>query len=176
MNFKKKLALVVLGLSIILLGYMSTRIWQNISYEKKVAKRIKKLPIMDIYSLDHGKKEKIVHFLSVNPLVMVYFNTDCHFCQGEIKNLEDHYKLLKGSDFLFVSSQSSKKIKKFIKDYHLASYSTWYVVQDSLHHFKKIFGTNLYPNTYIYSSNGLLIKHFRGETSAKAISRILNAN
>ncbi len=128
---------------------------------------------MDILSLSHKKKIKMTQFLSDSPLVLVYFNTDCHFCQGEIKNLEDHYKLLNGFDFLFISSQSSIKIKKFITDYHLASFPKWNVMQDSLHLFKKIFGTNIYPNTYIYGSKGMLIKHFKGETSAKAIIRVL---
>lgn len=176
MNLRKKITLGVLGLSIILLAYMSIRIWQNISYHKRIAQRIKKLPTMDVYSVGHRRKENIVHFLSGRPLVLVYFNTDCHFCQGEIRNLENNYELLKGSEFLFVSSQASGKIRKFIKNYHLSGYSSWQVVQDSLHYFKNIFGTNLYPNTYIYSSKGLLIKHFRGETSAKAINRVLNVN
>lgn len=173
MKMKERIAYGVLGLSVVLLCYMGVKIWKNISYERMVAQRIKKLPVMEVYSLKQGTKENISRFLSAKMLVMVYFNTDCHFCQGEIKSLEKHSELLKSANFLFISSQPSKKIRTFYQDYHLSEYSSWNIMQDSLHFFKKIFGTNVYPNTYIYSSNGLLLKHFKGETSARAISRVL---
>lgn len=176
MNIKRKIAFGILGISIVILGYMGMKISLNIRNKRKIAERIKQLPDMTVYSLYKSQGIKLNEFISDKPLILVYFNTDCHFCQGEIKNLENNIAMLKDYNLVFISRQASGKIKQFYNTYHFSSYHNWRVVQDSLDNFKKIYGTKVYPNTYIYSNEGRLLKHFKGETDAKAIVHVFNKN
>jgi peroxiredoxin len=174
MNTKRKIAFGILAVSIVMLSYMGIKISLNIINKREIAERIKQLPDMTVYSLYKSQGMKLNEFISDKPLILVYFNTDCHFCQGEIKNLENNIEMLKDYNLVFISSQASGKIKHFYNTYQFSLYHNWRVVKDSMDNFKKIFGTKVYPNTYIYSKNGFLLKHFKGETDANAIFHVLD--
>ena len=173
MTLKKKMTLGFLGVVLLGAGYLGIKTNQYITNQKLVIKRIKKLPDLPLYSVSERKNKNLKQLLVSKPLVIVYFNTDCHFCQGEIKNLEQHSKRLQNIDFVFISDQPFDKISDFIKAYRMSDYTSWKIMRDSLHQFHSIFGTKLYPNTYIYSNKGKLLGHFMGEISAKAIRKVI---
>lgn len=169
---KRKFVWGIVSLVLFAIGILGVKIHQRVVLNRKVSEKIQTIPTLIVYSFQN-KKEDISTMVRRRPLVLIYFNTDCHYCQGEVESITHHSKLMQLADIVLVSDQPLKKLVEFNQDYNLSSFSHMQIFCDRDHQFYHVFGTDIHPNTYIYGEDGRLLKHFKGETSAEAMMRIL---
>jgi peroxiredoxin len=113
-------------------------------------------------------------------LVIIHFLPDCHFCQGEAKEIAAHAEFFQTAHILMVSAAEMKQIRDFGAHYGLANLPALTLARDGKRAFSQTFGTAGVPATFVYSAaaNGkrTLLKQFNGETSAEAIYKALKNN
>lgn len=109
---KRLIFLALVGmilLAVAALGYKIVRV----SAEKDAAAlRIRTLPDFRFFT-DSTEAIAPAHVPPEKALVIIHFLPDCHFCQGEAKELAANAALFGGAHFLWVSAAESKQIREF---------------------------------------------------------------
>jgi thiol-disulfide isomerase/thioredoxin len=101
------------------------------------------------------------------PTIFMYFNSDCHFCQWEMKEIGENIEKFQNYQLLLASFEPKAEALDFLQQYNLAQHYAE-VNPDSLTNTI----TGVVPQTFIYE-NGLLQKHFKGEVKIGAILEVL---
>ena len=157
---KKKL-LIIIGLLVIgLLSWMGYSSIQKLSQKNKSEAIIQNLSSLTI-KLDLNKAS------TDQPTIFMYFNSDCHFCQWEMKEIGENIKKFQKYQLLLASFEPKAEALDFLQQYNLAQY---YVEVDPDSLTNTIRGG--VPQIFIYR-NGILQKHFKGEVKIEAILEVL---
>ncbi len=101
--------------------------------------------------------------------IIIYFNTECDYCQNEIKSLIQNSFLLENTSVLLISAESKDRIIKFKKTWNPHNNSNLIYLSDSSNLFFSLFGTNVVPSTFIYNKNKNLIHKYNGEVDFSII-------
>jgi hypothetical protein len=137
--------------------------------------------IVDLYhqkTLSHAEYEKKQHNTEIlgnllgieigdEKTIIVYFNSECHFCENEIIEIGNNIKYFENYQLILLSFEPKSTAIKFLSEYNLSNFYTK-VNSDSLTNTI----TGGVPQTFIYK-NGLLQKHFKGEVKFEAILEVL---
>lgn len=107
-------------------------------------------------------------------LVIIFFNTECDFCQHEITSIISNERLLNKASFLCISLESIEKIEQFSKEYNPGHLSFIRFLRDENNTFFRLFGTNAIPSTFIYDKNRKLKAKYNGEVDYAMIIKQLN--
>lgn len=107
------------------------------------------------------------------PLVLIHFNSECDHCQYEAKDVKKNAESFSGANLVFMSSEPLSKIGTFAREYGLANYQNIYFTKIDAENAITAFGSLSIPHVFIYGSDKVLIKEFRGETSAAVIIKHL---
>lgn len=157
----KKNLLIVIGLLVI--GLLS---WMGYSSIQKLDQKSKSEAIIqNLSSLTNNLGFKVAN--TDQPTIFMYFNSDCHFCQWEMEQIEKNIEKFQNYQLLLASFEPKNEAIDFLQQYNLNQHYIE-VNPDSL--------TNTIsggvPQTFIYE-NGLLQKHFKGEVKIEAILEVL---
>ena len=152
-NFIKILLPLLVVIGVFYTGY---RIIQ-ISINKRANKeKIAHIPAFEVKTLDGN-------FFSNNdlkqnlPVVILYFNSDCDFCQAETNEIVANIKKLKGAQIIFVSNEPVPQIMEFQKKYLLDNYDNVIFLCDYNNKFAELFSLKTIPTSLIYSKEGVLL-------------------
>ena len=158
---KKKL-LIIIGLLVI--GLLS---WMGYSSIQKLDQKSKlEVIVQNLSSLTNNLGLEVAN--TDQPAIFMYFNSDCHFCQWEMKEIGENMEKFQNHQLLLASFEPKSEALDFLQQYNLAQHYVE-VNPDVL--------TNTIrggvPQTFIYE-NGLLQKHFKGEVKIEAILEVLD--
>lgn len=163
MTMKKTLLIVSIAF-IILFGGLRLLI---LKFEptKEIELRLKaaSLPELDLTLIDGTK-----FILSPgDPIVLVYFNSECDHCQRQIKALRSNLAMFEGISIVLMSAQSNEGIANFAVT--LGTIQNIRVVQCKPEEIAEKFGVLSLPQIFVYDSKGELGGLFYGETEPKEI-------
>lgn len=160
------LVLISLFSAFLFLGYL---IIDRLIFKRKIEVKLESLPAAKLFGLD-----SLVYTInSSSSVCIVYFDSNCEYCQYELKEIKNNISLFTHSQIVFISSQDIASIKKASEDYGLAKiFNIDFVKINSIDVFDT-FGSASLPHIFIYDSNQKLVKEFKGETKVEAILKYL---
>lgn len=173
---KRLIFLALVGMIIASVGVLAVKIVRGNAEKEAAAKRIKLLPD---FRFETAQSQDFTpeSVPPEKPLVIIHFLPDCHFCQGEAKELAAHPQFFERVHILMVSAAEMKQISDFGTYYGVAHLPALTLARDAAHIFGQTFGTNSVPTTFVYSAatggKRKLLKQFNGETSADALRKVL---
>ncbi|WKK73996.1 hypothetical protein QYS49_19445 [Marivirga salinae] len=157
----KKIVLSIMSLLIVGLlgwmGYTSVMKLKKINHSEEIIQNLNSLT--NILGIKETNNEQSTIFM--------YFNSDCHFCQWEMKEISENIEKFQHYQLLLASFEPKKNALDFLQQYNLAQH---YVEVDPYLLTNTITGG--VPQTFIYE-NSLLKKHFIGEVKIEAILKVL---
>jgi len=157
---KKKLVLFIVLLIIAALAWFGYKSINQLAKNKEAvaitADLAKLLAVFNINSLDPSQKT-----------VLMYFNSDCHYCQYEAKEIQAHKSEFKPYQLAFISFEAADSAINFLAAHDLAQH---YLAVEPDKLTATIRGG--VPQVFIYKS-GKLSKHFKGEVKVEAILKVL---
>jgi peroxiredoxin len=162
------LLIFVLGL----LGFFGFKIGSKIGEKKKVAEVLETLPDFSFQTLD-GVEFTNNSLIRNQYSVLIYFNSECNFCQHEAQSISDNLEKFKDVEFLFVSTESSGTIQQFSQQYNLDNKKTITFLHDYLDTFSSRFDATSIPYLLIYNKEGQLIKRHKGQLNAGGILKAI---
>lgn len=164
---KRWIAVVVLGLVALLLG----KTILSISNKKKVLSSQKTLDELVITDIS-GQQ---IHYEGAGgrSTVLLFFNTECEYCLEETQGVKRSGSSLANVRIFFISSESIETIARFAHQQNLLSIPGVRVGRMDKKLLEKNFDVVTMPSTFIYDSQGILIKKFTGLTQFPAIEKYL---
>lgn len=168
---KKKLKLFIAILLISVVGYLGYKITTKLNHKKEVATRIKNLPNFSF--LDLQGRIFTQDILKNKPIVFVYFNSDCDYCQSEAIKIQQRLQDFKNVELIFVSFEKKDSIQQFAKKYQLYNQKSVTFLEDAKAEFSKIFDVNSTPYIVVYDADKKLLQKFKGATKIDEILAIL---
>lgn len=173
---KRLISLAFVGLILASVGVLAYKVVRGNAEKEAAAERIKTLPDFR-FETAQIQEYTPTSIPAEKPLVIIHFLPDCHFCQGEAKEIAAHAEFFQTAHILMVSAAEMKQIRDFGTYYGVANLPALTLARDSAHTFGQIFGTVSVPTTFVYSAevNGKrkLLKQFNGETSAEALRKVI---
>jgi len=168
---KKKIKGFIAIVLLSLLGYLGYQIASTLNHKKEVSERIKSIPIFSFHTLDGEVYTQ--DNLPIKPIVFVYFNSDCEYCQSEATKIQQRLADLKGVQLVLVSFEVASSIKQFAKDYKLNNQENIIFLEDRKGQFSHIFDVNTIPYIVVYNKNKKFLQKFKGATKINNILEIL---
>jgi len=106
------------------------------------------------------------------PLILVYYNSECDYCQNEAKDIKENINELKNTELLMVSSETPEAIKNFQSEFQLNEANIHFAMVDEQDMFDA-FGSVSVPALFIYDREGKLVKSFKGKTKISVVLEVL---
>jgi len=155
-----KSTFILLFTSILLfLGY---QIISRINYKKEVQKNIKTIPEFD-YTDVNGKNFTQNNLKKATPVLFIYFNTECEYCNIETKMIKDNIEKLKTIQLIFISFEEPEKIIRFAQTYQLLNRDNIHFLYDKQVSFATTFDVTALPTIVIYDRQKQLIEKIKGQ-------------
>ncbi|MBV5280860.1 MAG: TlpA family protein disulfide reductase [Paludibacter sp.] len=149
---------IIIILVLILSGYKVLSFLQ----QKKIRDdRIAYLPSF-IFETTQGQSYTNSSLKKKLPVVFIYFNSECDFCQFETQDIERNIRKLKGVQLIFVSFEPIQKIIMFQKIHKLDIYDNVIFLSDYKNIFSETFGVETLPSSLVYDKNGKLVSRNNG--------------
>lgn len=163
---KTTLRTLILVLVTCLFGYLAYGI-----YKKKMAKgetlsKINSFPPVRFISLNGTMVTE--KQMAGKPLWLIFFHSDCEYCQMEAENIRKA-EALDSIQIWMVSSESQDSLSVFARRYDLDKLSYVQFLNDKYHADYQTFGVTASPASFLYSSNGALIKQYKGVVKMETV-------
>lgn len=169
---KRKLAFILLLMVLSAIGFLGYSIYNRLEEKEAIAERIATLPEFSLANLE-GEIVQSKNPAKKASLILTYFNTECHFCQGEIRSMQQHEPLQDQAIIYLVSDEPFDVLKQFSKEFKLDSLQTIQILWDGNRKVKELLGITGVPSTFVYDADGHLIKSFKGETKAEVLYELV---
>jgi peroxiredoxin len=150
-----------------LLTYLSFSIVGRFAKKKAITTHTAQLPAIIFRGLD-GQLFSLKS-LSGNPVWLLYFNSECEFCQSELKDIQEHNSQLSGVKVVLVSSEKMATLTTFRRQYVLDSLQNVVLVQDSTRLCITHLGMTTTPSSLLYMANGQRIKKYSGAVKVSVV-------
>lgn len=166
---KRKLVYVI---SIILFTSFIYLIFKNISLikqKKNSENSARNIPLeFELFKLN-GEVFKFKNFDLAKPIIIIHFNTECEFCQHEIKSIIKNIKNLNEFNIICISFEKPSVIEQFIAEQRINCPPYLIFLSDKKNEFFYYFGTSAIPSTFMYGVDGKLKYKQLGEVSAEVL-------
>ncbi|MFT7036222.1 MAG: thioredoxin-related protein [Parvicella sp.] len=160
------LGLFFIGLSLVYLTY------STFSRKNEIRKNLENLSVGHFKKLD-SQPFDLCLLKNDAPLILVYFNSECDYCQSEARDLKENIQGLKNTELLMVSAETSESIKQFKVDFQLDVDNIHFARVDAGDIFDT-FGSVSVPALFVYDKEGKLVKMFKGKTKISVVLEVLN--
>ena len=164
---KKIIHVFIVVLVTCVLIFIST-IVKKIGAKKITQSKIQELPQVKLYSIDSS-----LYVAPSSSLAIIFFNSDCEYCQYEIYEVSKKQELFLNKEVIFVSSENISVIQKISEKFNLTHSSNIHFVKINAEDVFNTFGSLYIPHIFIYGKDRKLIKEFKGETKIEAILKYL---
>lgn len=154
-------------------GFLMNLTLETNNSNKAVKQKRSVLPAVSLLALDSAQFD--LSTVENKPLVLIHFNSECDHCQYEAKDIKKNAESFSGANLVFMSSEPLSKIESFAHEYGLGNYRNIFFTKIDAGHATTTFGVLSIPHVFIYGPDKVLIKEFRGETSAAVITKHLPA-
>lgn len=166
---KTLLDIVFLGI-FLFLGY---QIISKINHKKKVVQNIKTIPQFS-YKDINGKIFTQKKIRKGNPVIFIYFNTECEYCNEEAEMIKETIAKLKNVQLIFISFEKPEKIKNFAQNHQLDNYDNVHFLCDDKITFASSFDVSTLPCLVLYDKNKKLIEKIKGQTKVTTLLKKIN--
>ncbi|MFT7156745.1 MAG: thioredoxin-related protein [Parvicella sp.] len=158
--------LLFISLTLIYLTY------STFSRKHEISRSLENLSVNHFKNLD-GQYFDLALIKNDAPLVLIYFNSECDYCQSEARDIKENIKELKNTELLMVSAETSESIKQFKVDFQLDEDNIHFARVDEGDVFDT-FGSVSVPALFVYDKEGKLVKSFKGKTKISVVLEVLN--
>ena len=169
---KKILKTIIPILFISVLGYFGYQICIKIQHKKTVAENIKTLPKFEYHNIKGGIFSN-ANLKKDTPTLLIYFNSECEFCNEEAQMIHANIALFAGFQLIFVSFEKSSLIKAFATKHQLNAYDNVTFLSDTKASFATTFDVKSLPCLVLYDKNQKLIEKIKGQTKAETLLKKL---
>jgi thiol-disulfide isomerase/thioredoxin len=127
------------------------------------------LPNISVHTLPDSAIFSSKNLPKNTPFLLMFFSPDCDHCHQQTNELLAYKKELKGVKILLLSVAPYEEIKKFYKDFGLASMPNVKVGQDKNFKLGLTYKVTTYPSIFLYDRRAILAKAFVGNIGVPAI-------
>lgn len=170
---KRSFAFVFAGLALVAMVFLGYQVATRLAFRAAVKDRIATLPNLGRFVSLSGDTIQTDSLAGGRAVILLYFNSECRFCIGEIEDILDHPDLIANSMVMLISAEPDSTLRAFRAQYRLQSYPYVRVLQDTSGAFYQTFGTRVFPSAYVYSPHRRLLEQYRGQVRASALYRTL---
>jgi len=107
------------------------------------------------------------------PLVIFYYHPGCELCQSEFSELLRQKELPRNALPVFVTFASQSEVAVLEKTYPISTIDNAVILFDHKFVFPSQLGILTTPETFVYNSDGHLVKHFRGFVMINDLLQVL---
>lgn len=107
------------------------------------------------------------------PIVLLFFSTDCIYCQHQVKNVLQNINSLIDIQFVFITVSPFDQLKSFFRDYHLNNYQNIVVGRDYNIFCPRYYKISAVPYLAIYDKDRKLIKTFNRDVKIDTVIKLL---
>ena len=107
------------------------------------------------------------------PTLFLSFNPDCELCREEMKQIQLHQDAFSFYQIVFFSNTPDIEMNSFINEIHFLFRSNMFFLIDEDEILTKKMEVKTAPSSYIYNSQGQLIKRFDGPVKIETLIRYL---
>ena len=168
---KRKIKIIFISIIAFFVGFIGYKINNKLSHKKEVAERIQHIPNFSFQGLNGVTFTK--KNLPNKPIIFVYFNSDCEYCQSEATKIQQRLTDFKDTHLVFVSFEEKEGIQKFATTYKLDNQENITFLEDKKGQFSHIFDVNSIPYIVVYNKNKQFIQKFKGATKVDNILEVL---
>lgn len=165
---KKYLKIILPIVVISLLTIMGYKVIDKINYKKQVAENIKQMPIFSYFDLE-GNLFKNENLPNNKPVLFVYFNSECDFCNREAEMIQQNLEKLKNTQIVFISFEEVDKIKEFGQKHNLLQHDNIDFIADSKATFASTFDIKSLPCLVLYDKERNLIEKIKGQVKIETV-------
>lgn len=153
-----------------LLMFLGWKIYRKAIQKRNLADKIAKLPELNFIS---AKTKSVAPYsVSVRPLWLIFFNTECDYCRMEASDIRGNSSLAKLNVWL-VSSEPPDILQQFGRQYGLDTLNYVSILNDTTDAAGRVFNARSAPSSFLYDQEGKLIKSYTGLIKSEAVVRDL---
>lgn len=167
MSKKIILIFVLLAISSLLL-FLGYNIVTKTKKIKEIVTNTQTLPDFELLTLDN-KKFTQSDVDENQPIVFVYFNSECDYCEYEAESIYNNLDALQKIQFLFVSTEPLEIIREFSKIHKLNNQPKITFLHDSTDILYHRFGASSFPYLLIYDGSQNLVLRHKGLLNVESI-------
>ena len=169
---KKIFKIIIPIIFIFVLGYFGYQINAKIQHKKEVAENIKTIPNFEYQNINGGNFTN-ENLKDATPTLLVYFNSECEFCNEETKMIKENIEKFNSVQLVFISFEKKEAITAFAKKYKLDTYDNVHFLCDSKITFATTFDVKSLPCLVLYDKDQKLIEKIKGQTKVEIILKKL---
>lgn len=170
----KKYLKIILPIAIIsFLVIMGYKVVDKINYKKQVAENIKQMPVFSYFDLDGNVFTKD-NLPKNTPVLFVYFNSECDFCNHEAEMIQQNLEKLEDIQIVFISFEKMDRIKEFAQKYSLLQHDNINFIADSKATFATTFDVKSLPCLVLYDKDRNLIEKIKGQVKIETVLKKFN--
>lgn len=174
MNTGKKFVIIILGIIIAFaIGWMVYSSITTIKNKEKLKEFTQSIPDIMYLDLDSAN-QSLKSNINNQPLVIIYFNSDCDICNEEAVEIFEHRNDLTGIHLLFISLEDLSSIRLFADSTGLSQMPNVVLGNIDDHVSDHLLSIRSTPQVFIYNIEGELTKQFIGQTKVEAIIKYAN--
>lgn len=162
MKNNKIIAILLITACLSALSYFGAKTLQKTT--KKTAMDGAKVPDFEV---NNGFSKK--NLRPNTPSVFIAFHPECEHCQYEAQTIYERYEELKDVDIVFFTYAGDSTASAFKQQYNLDKLENVHLIADTKNSMLQAFGVKTIPSIFIYNKEGILTKHYKGETKIEAI-------
>lgn len=153
-----------------LLGFLSYGIYKKKGEKSDIKKRIESLPAFSFNSLTGEDITR--NDITGSPLWLIFFHSDCEYCQMQAENIGKTLNT-NALHIWMVSPEPVLSLSAFSKKYKLNGVSHVKLLNDKHDAGYHTFGVTSSPSSFLYSSDGTLIKSYKGVVKIETVLKDL---
>ena len=112
---KKKLIISVAIILLIFIGWMLFGSMQKLAKVKEIENKQKSLSaLLNFINFDN--------YISDTTSIIIYFNSECEFCQSEMQLISSNISSLEDYQILLISHEPKENALSFLSEYNLSDY------------------------------------------------------
>lgn len=165
---KKAIAYIMVVIVLSFIGILGFAMYNKMLEAEVVRERIAKLPYETITAVSQNLADSLLS----RPVIINYFNTECRFCQAEIRSMQEHVELQTEAKLILVSDEPPNILDSFINRFEIDT-TILHVEWDSDGLIREYFGVRAVPATFVYGTDSLLVNSFKGETKAELLYELI---
>ena len=143
---------------------------ERVNHKRLTRQGIQNLDNFPLFDFDSAR----LHLSSNRKTMVVYFDSECDHCQHELNQIFVNKNSFKDSDIILMSSELISTIKRYAERSYPADLGGnirfTKINPDQAY---ETFGTLAVPQIFIYGTDGMLIKNFKGETKIDVVLQYL---
>jgi thioredoxin-related protein len=170
---KKILGSLLILVTLSLVGWMIYASVKTLNKKEALIDSISQVPKFSL-QLPDSASISIWRDFTESPLLLIYFNSECEYCNAEAKEIVEKQEQLEGIEMIFISLEPFHKIKQFGDSIGLTHLPNVLLGKIDEQTADEILGITSAPQLFIYNKEGQLTKQFKGSTKIEAIIKYAN--